>query len=90
MAHDSDFELLARGYSIVTVNVVYFIPDHSSLVNEFMWQTIDLQPEYPRVVKFLDYWKREIDAVIKDVLVADSHGFNPTRFRKLDGLFTLN
>ena len=89
MRYDADFELLARGYSLVTVNVIYFIPDYSGLLNEFMWQTLDLSPKYPRIQKFLTYWRKSIDATVKEVLLADSQGFNPGKFRRVDGLFTI-
>ena len=59
-------------YSIVTVQVVYYLPDYQSLVNAFIWQTLDLRPRYPRVHRFLDYWHREIEAVIKEVIISDS------------------
>jgi uncharacterized protein Usg len=72
MKHSEDFEkLFIGGYQLVTVNVLYYMPDHSHLLNEFLWQTLDLRPRYPRVHKFLDYWRREIDAVIKEVVISD-------------------
>ena len=59
-------------YSIVTVNVLYYMPDYQQIVNEFLWQTLDLRPRYPRVHRFLDYWHREIEAVIKEIIICDS------------------
>lgn len=82
--NDPDFEkILVKGYSVVTVNVVYFLPDHRSLVNEFMWQTLDLKPKYPRVIRFLDFWQREIDAIIREIQLADSSGLQPRYFRSV-------
>jgi uncharacterized protein Usg len=82
--NDPDFEkILVKGYSVVTVNVVYFLPDHRSLVNEFLWQTLDLQPKYPRVIRFLDFWQREIDAIIREIQLADSSGLQPRHFRSV-------
>lgn len=82
---DQDFEkMFNQGYSLVTVNVIYFIPDYNSLVNEFMWQTLDIQPKYPRVMKFLNFWQTEIEAVIKEIQLADSRGFQPRSFRRIE------
>lgn len=79
-----DFELMfSRGYSLVTLSIIYYLPDHKSLVNEFLWQTLDLRPKYPRVEQFLDYWKREIDAVIKEIRMSDSSGTLPRNFRNV-------
>lgn len=58
--------------SLVTVQVFYFIPGYSYLINEFLWQTLDRRPRYPRVHRFLDFWRREIDAVIKEVTISDA------------------
>ncbi len=88
---DPDFEkMLFHGYSLVTVNVIYFLPDQKSLVNEFMWQTLDLRPKYPRVERFLDFWRREIDAVIKEVELCDSQKLIPRYFKNVDASFKLN
>ena len=64
--------------SIVIVEVNYFRPDYRSLLQQFIWQTDDIIPEIPRVHKFLNYWKDNIDAVIQEVLVC-THGTNHTQ-----------
>ena len=65
-------QIIRLDYSIVTVNVLYFLPDYHDIVQEFVWQTLDVRPRYPRIQRFLDYWRREIDAVIKEVVISDS------------------
>lgn len=91
MSTGDDLELRMKGYSLVTVNVLYFMPDHRSLVNEFIWQTLDLKPQYPRVEQFLDHWRREIDAIIKEVLISDA-GYNlrGPRFTNVSAVFRLH
>lgn len=51
----------------VLIRIYYYLPDHSSLVQEFMWGTMDIIPEYPRINKFLQYWHDNIDAVIASI-----------------------
>ena len=63
---------------LVLVNVNYFMPDYSSIVQDFFWQTEDYIPQLPRTHKFLIYWKDNIDAVINEVSVSYE---NETRFR---------
>jgi uncharacterized protein Usg len=90
MSNEDEFTLRLKGYSLVTVNVLYHIPDHRNLVQEFIWQTLDLSPRYPRVEKFLNYWRTEIDAIIKEVKLSDSNApFNPSRFAKVTQIFPL-
>ena len=56
---------------LVMVEIIYFMPDYVNIVQSFTWQTLDVRPKYPRVHKFLDYWRREIDAVIKEITICD-------------------
>tara|TARA_R100001126_G_scaffold81052_1_gene49480 strand:+ start:1907 stop:2158 length:252 start_codon:yes stop_codon:yes gene_type:complete len=58
--------------NIVTVDVLYYMPDFNDIVQEFIWQTPDITPELPRVHKFLNHWHKNIDAVIKEVQVSYS------------------
>lgn len=62
--------------NLVLVDVFYYMPDPPHLIQEFVWQTNDITPNLPRVHKFLNYWKDNIDAVIQDVHVSytDSQG----------------
>ena len=53
--------------TIVTVNVLYWMPDYQNILQQFIWQTDDVRPEYPRVHKFLNYWHEHIDAVIEEI-----------------------
>ena len=62
---------ILRKWTVATVQVVYYIPDYLNLVNEFIWQTEDQLPEYPRIIKFLDYWDKNIDGPIKEVYIYD-------------------
>jgi|TARA_R110002020_G_scaffold92237_3_gene223441 uncharacterized protein Usg len=57
---------------IVLVNISYWMPDYSNIIQEFTWQTGDISPTYPKVHNFLYYWKDNIDAVINDVVLSTS------------------
>ncbi len=87
MLQDEEFVLRLKGYSLVTVNVLYYMPDHRSILNEFIWQTMDIRPRYPRIEQFLDYWHREIDAVVKEVRVSDGECFVPSRYTNITEMF---
>ena len=64
-------EIILRKWTVASVQVVYYIPDYMNLVNEFIWQTEDQLPEYPRITRFLDYWVKNIDGPIKEVYIYD-------------------
>ena len=76
-----------KKWTVATVQVIYFIPDHLHIVNEFMWQTEDELPEYPRIKKFLDYWDKNIDGPIKEVYIYDNKYSN---VRVVDRRYNLN
>ena len=42
-------------YRLSTVEIVYRMPDHPSLLQTFVWQYLDLAPGYPELHKFFDY-----------------------------------
>ena len=67
--------VLIRKKHLVLVNVNYFLPDYINLVQEFIWQTEDYVPKLPRVHKFLNYWHKEIDAVINEVSISYNDEF---------------
>ena len=64
--------MILRRKSIVTVDILYWMQDYDNILQEFVWQTKDVVPEIPRVHKFLDYWHKNIDAVISEIKVADT------------------
>ena len=64
--------MIIRKKRIVTVDILYWMPDYNNILQEFVWQTKDVVPEIPRVHRFLDYWHKNIDAVISEIKVADA------------------
>lgn len=65
--------LIIKRKELVLVGIIYYLPDHKSLINEFYCQFEDIVPEIPRVHEFLNYWKTNIEAPIKEVNVSLSH-----------------
>lgn len=55
---------------LVTLDVYYYMPKHVHLINEFLWQTDDVYPEFKRVNQFMRYWQNNINAVISEVVMA--------------------
>ncbi len=67
---DKDFSAQLTGKRITTTEVLYYMPAHPALLQSFLWQTLDQAPDFPRIHRFLDFWKREIDAVIHSVTIS--------------------
>lgn len=75
--HTDELELRLKGWRMATAEVLYYMPDHPSLLQSFVWQTLDLAPKYPRIHRFLNFWKAEIDAVIHSVRLASGETLAP-------------
>jgi uncharacterized protein Usg len=86
----TDFERRLKGATLLTAEVLYYMPDHPKLLQTFMWQLIDEAPRYPRLAAFLDHWRREIEAVIHSVRVASGEPLAPPGWRKVDGLIRMH
>ena len=81
--HNEELALRLKGWRLATAEVLYYLPDHPSLLQSFIWQTLDLAPTYPRIHRFLDYWRREIDAVIHSVQLATGETLAPAKLQSV-------
>ena len=90
MKIDSDFAAQLNGKGVLTTEILYFRPDYRSLLQTFVWQTMDTAPRFPRLAQFLDHWRQEIDAVIHSIRIAHADWVGPTEIRPIDGEFRLS
>jgi uncharacterized protein Usg len=81
---DHDFIAQMGGSRLTTAEVLYFMPDHPRLLQTFIWQTQDHAPKYPRLMRFLDFWRHEIDAVIHIVRIGHRGLIAPAEWRTVD------
>jgi uncharacterized protein Usg len=87
---DPDFTARLEGRRLTTAEVLYYIPDHPSLLQSFLWQTLDVAPDFPRVHRFLDFWRAEIDAVIHSVQVTAAGLVTPAKLEFRQIQITIN
>lgn len=60
------------GYRLTTAEITYRLPDHPGLLQEFVWQDLDLAPEYPELTRFLEFWESELEGRLYAVRVAQA------------------
>jgi uncharacterized protein Usg len=89
MEHE-EIQRRLEGWRLTTTEVLYYMPDHPKLLQSFVWQTLDLAPRYPRVRRFLEFWKAEIEAVIHSVRLASGEELAPSRVRLAKSWTQLN
>lgn len=85
-----DLGLQMQGYGLATVEIHYYLPDHPNLLQLFLWQHYDLAPRFPELNRFLDHWRRHIEAAIHSIRVAHKDLIGPTEWRAVDGIITLH
>lgn len=77
-------------YRLTTAEITYHLPDHPALLQNYIWQDLDLAPEFPVLRKFLGYWQRNLDGKLHSVKVAASSLARPAEFRFADGLLVMH
>jgi len=56
-------------YCHATAEILYRMPDHLDLLQSFIWQHLDIAPDFPVLRRFLDFWERNLDGPIHSVQV---------------------
>ncbi len=79
-----------KGYRLTTAEVIYHLPDHPSLLQEFIWQTMDVAPNFPLVRRFLNYWEENLDGQLHSVKVMSAGLIKPAEYKFADHSWTLH
>ena len=78
---DKQFVERLTGSSLVTARIFYHMPDHLSLLQEYIWQELDVAPKFPKLFEFLDFWDRTLEGPIKEVEVVHAKLLTPADIR---------
>jgi uncharacterized protein Usg len=73
----------SAGYGLTTAQIIYHLPDHFELLQEFVWQRYDTFPAFPRLEKFLAFWEETIEGPIHSVTVAHARLLKPADLRQM-------
>jgi len=79
-----------NNYRLTTAKILYHLPDHPALLQEFVWQDLDIAPRYPELRRFLDFWEREIEGRLHSVTVASVGLVTPGSLRPVEMELTLH
>lgn len=73
---------------LVTAHILYRMPDHLWLLQDYVWQEYDRLPDYPALRKFIAFWRDTLDGPIHSVKVADAEiaGDDIMRFADFEGM----
>lgn len=71
------------GFGLTTAQIIYRVPDHLELLQDFVWQQYDLFPEFPSLRKFLAFWEEKIEGPLHSVTVAHARLIHPVELTTL-------
>ncbi|MGE4063694.1 MAG: usg protein [Rhodospirillaceae bacterium] len=86
----SHLRLQLANYRLTTAHIFYHMPDHPRLLQEFIWQELDLAPKFPMLTRFLEFWQRQLDGRLHSVRVAQSQLIKPAEFTAVNGMLHLH
>ncbi len=86
----TDFELMLHDFRLTTAKILYHMPDHPSLLQTYLWQDYDKNPDFPVLMKFLNFWERELDGKLHSVTVESCQLIKPSDFRAVKHEFFIN
>ena len=72
-----------EGYGLTTAQIFYRNPDHTALLQEFIWQQYDIFPAFPELGRFLAFWEERIEGPLHSVTVAHARLIRPTELTAL-------
>jgi uncharacterized protein Usg len=73
--------LWIEGYRLTTAEITYRMPDHPGLLQTYVWQDLDLAPQYPVLSRFLTFWEREIEGELHSVTVGSTDLVTPAELK---------
>jgi uncharacterized protein Usg len=84
------FEMQLNGYRLSTAEILYWMPDHPSVLQCFVWQQYDKPPEFPELHRFLGFWKENIDATLHTVRVACADAIKVPSIRNAQAVYQIH
>lgn len=72
-----------------TIQIYYYIPDYSNILQEFIWQCVDYQPEFPRTHQFLEYWHKNIEAKIHTIYLSQCDFWGNYQYKNITQEFKI-
>lgn len=84
-----DFARQIEGYGLTTAGILYRLPDHPAILQEYVWQDYDLYPRFPELNKFLAFWKETLDGPLFRITVSHNALIGPADLSTVSGEFRL-
>jgi uncharacterized protein Usg len=86
----ADFRRQINGFGLTTADILYRLPDHPSILQQYIWQDYDKAPVFPELNKFLAFWQTKLDGLLYKVTVCHNALIGPAELRAVGSEFRLH
>ena len=84
------FHRQLKGYGLTTAKILYHLPDHPAVLQNYVWQDYDLAPAFPELHKFLAFWRDKLEGALHSVTVSHSGLIKPAELRAVAQEFRIH
>lgn len=89
LANNDFYKQFNNQQRLTTIQIIYYMPDYQSILQEFLWQALDIPPRFPRMMKFLNYWEKNIEAKIHTVKIGNIEIISSNNIQSIDKIYKL-
>jgi uncharacterized protein Usg len=86
----TDFQRQIDGFGLTTADILYRLPDHPAILQQYVWQEYDKAPSFPELNRFLLFWQAKLEGLLYRVTVCHKALIGPAELKAVDGMFRLN
>lgn len=84
MRTQTQIERQLHGYRLTTAEILYHLPDHPAVIQSYVWQDLDIAPKFPVLLRFLEFWSRELEGRLHSVRVGATTLIHPAEWKHVD------
>lgn len=81
----NEMELKLRGYGLLTADILYRMPDHPRFLQRFVFQRYDIDPQFPELNRFLEFWQDTIEGPLHSLRYVMNKLISPAEWRQYKG-----
>lgn len=83
-------EFMLNNFRLTTAEITYHFPDHPLLLQIYLWQEYDKNPDFPILKKFLNFWERELEGRLHSVKVTSCELIKPSEVHMIKHELLIN
>lgn len=80
----TQFRTLLEDFRLTTAEIVYYMPDHPAFLQTYLWQEYDCPPNYPKLLRFLEFWNQSLEGKLHSVRVVVAGNLQIPDFRAIE------